>query len=81
MREPVTGVAYTNTVSVGATKPCNSFTKVTRPLMLLAALWVAGRLAVAGLVLAGLTWRQSSAYADSETLYRRTLVTNPACWM
>lgn len=45
-----------------------------RPLELAAA-------AALGLVLATLTVRQSSAYADAETLYRRTLATNPACWL
>ena len=32
-------------------------------------------------VLAMLTWRQSGLYADSETLYRRTLERNPRCWL
>jgi tetratricopeptide (TPR) repeat protein len=45
-----------------------------RPLELAAA-------AALGLVLATLTVRQSSAYVDAETLYRRTLATNPACWL
>ena len=36
MREPLTGVAYTNTVSVGATLAAKSLTTLTRPLMLLA---------------------------------------------
>ena len=32
-------------------------------------------------VLAGLTWRQSRVYADSETLYAQTIAENPACWL
>src|SRR6476619_1147037 len=28
-----------------------------------------------------LTWRQSAAYADIETLWRTTLARNPECWM
>jgi len=32
-------------------------------------------------VLAGLTWRQSGMYRDSETLYRATLARNPQSWM
>jgi tetratricopeptide (TPR) repeat protein len=32
-------------------------------------------------VLAGLTWRQSHMYADSETLYAQTIAENPACWL
>ena len=31
--------------------------------------------------LAVLTWRQSAMYGDIETLWRTTLVRNPACWM
>jgi tetratricopeptide (TPR) repeat protein len=33
------------------------------------------------LILAGLTLRQASMYADTETLYRETLARNPASWM
>jgi len=37
------------------------------------------------LVLAGalfvLTWQQSRMYSDIETLYRATIIRNPACWM
>ena len=32
-------------------------------------------------VLAGLTWQQCGMYRDVETLYRRTLARNPACWL
>ena len=32
-------------------------------------------------VLAGLSWRQSWMYRDSETLYRTTLARNPTSWM
>ncbi len=32
-------------------------------------------------VLALLTWRQAGMYTDTETLWRRTLVKNPDCWM
>jgi tetratricopeptide (TPR) repeat protein len=32
-------------------------------------------------VLAFLTWQQAGMYADTETLWRRTLVKNPDCWM
>jgi tetratricopeptide (TPR) repeat protein len=32
-------------------------------------------------VLALLTWRQSALYADSETLYRKTLERNPRSWL
>ncbi len=32
-------------------------------------------------VLAGLTWRQSRAYADVETLYAHTIARNPASWL
>ena len=45
--------------------------------------WPGGR-AVAVLVLAGfmaLTWRQSSLYADQETLWRDTLRKNPDAWL
>lgn len=28
-----------------------------------------------------LTWQQSRMYTDNETLYRRTIARNPACWM
>jgi len=31
--------------------------------------------------LAGLTWRQSRMYADTETLYRTTIERNPDCWL
>ena len=31
--------------------------------------------------LAFLTWRQCSAYADAETLWRTTIARNPRCWM
>ena len=31
--------------------------------------------------LALLTWRQAGMYTDTETLWRRTLVQNPDCWM
>ncbi|HTS30979.1 MAG TPA: tetratricopeptide repeat protein [Bryobacteraceae bacterium] len=45
----------------------------------------AGRqnLAAAGLplILAVLTWRQSSLYQDAPTLYRATLERNPQCWL
>jgi tetratricopeptide (TPR) repeat protein len=34
-----------------------------------------------GLPLAILTWTQSGQYVDAETLYRRTLERNPACWL
>ena len=41
-----------------------------------------GALAVlVGLPLAFLTWTQSGQYVDAETLYRRTLERNPACWL
>jgi tetratricopeptide (TPR) repeat protein len=33
------------------------------------------------LALGILTWRQSRAYGDEETLYRATLVENPDCWL
>jgi tetratricopeptide (TPR) repeat protein len=33
------------------------------------------------LILAALTWRQSSMYRDPETLYRETIDRNPLCWM
>ncbi len=33
------------------------------------------------LCLAGLTWRQISVYADSESMHRATLEGNPDCWM
>ncbi len=33
------------------------------------------------LLLGALTFRQTLAYDDAETLYRRTLQLNPACWM
>jgi tetratricopeptide (TPR) repeat protein len=33
------------------------------------------------LVLAALTFNQTREYRDAETLYRETLVRNPACWM
>jgi len=37
---------------------------------------------LAGLAaLAMLTWKQSHLYADSETLYRATIRSNPRCWM
>ena len=43
------------------------------------------RIALAGapvlLLLAILTWRQSGAYADYETLWRATLAGNPDCWL
>ena len=43
---------------------------------------VAAAVAVALCVpLAALTWRQSSRFADAETLFRRTLEVNPSCWM
>ena len=32
-------------------------------------------------ILASLTFRQSQMYADSETLYRRTIAANPDCWL
>jgi Flp pilus assembly protein TadD len=32
------------------------------------------------LLLGGLTWRQSRAYADYPTLWKDTLVKNPGCW-
>jgi protein O-mannosyl-transferase len=32
-------------------------------------------------VLALLTWRQAGMYTDMETLWRRTLATNPDCWL
>ena len=32
-------------------------------------------------VLAGMTWRQSHMYADSETLYAQTIAENPDCWL
>jgi Flp pilus assembly protein TadD len=38
----------------------------------------------AGIVLPGLavlTWRQAGMYTDTETLWQRTLVQNPDCWM
>jgi tetratricopeptide (TPR) repeat protein len=44
----------------------------------------AGRIALSAalpIVLGLLTWRQSAIYRDSETLYRETLVRNPASWM
>jgi len=28
-----------------------------------------------------LTWRQSATYGDAETLWRKTIVQNPGCWM
>jgi tetratricopeptide (TPR) repeat protein len=31
--------------------------------------------------LAGLTWRQSQMYGDTETLYGKTIVENPDCWL
>ena len=31
--------------------------------------------------LAGLTWRHAGDFRDAETLYRRTLDRNPACWL
>jgi protein O-mannosyl-transferase len=55
------------------------------PLVVLAAVLARLRArAVAGLclaLLAVLTWRQAGHYTDAETLYRRTLEANPACWM
>src|SRR5213595_1356745 len=45
-----------------------------RVFILTAALFVVATLAV-------LTWRQSAMYGDIETLWRITLVRNPACWM
>lgn len=33
------------------------------------------------LPLAGLTWRQTFAYRDAETLYRATLASNPTAWL
>ena len=44
----------------------------------------AGRIALSAalpIVLGVLTWRQSAIYRDIETLYRETLVRNPASWM
>ncbi len=32
-------------------------------------------------LLALLTWRQAGMYADGESLWRRTLATNPGCWL
>jgi tetratricopeptide (TPR) repeat protein len=48
--------------------------KGSRKLILGTALCVIGALAV-------LTWRQSAMYGDIESLWRTTLVRNPACWM
>ena len=31
--------------------------------------------------LSAMTWRQSQAFADAETLYRTTIAENPACWL
>ena len=45
---------------------------VTRPAI------VAG---VIGAVLGVLTWSQSAAYVDAETLYRDTIAKNPGCWL
>jgi tetratricopeptide (TPR) repeat protein len=44
--------------------------------------WVV-RAAVLGLLvlLAGLTWRQTTVYGDAETLWRDTIAKNPAAWM
>jgi len=33
------------------------------------------------LLMAGLTWGQCRGYADSETLYTKTIEQNPECWM
>jgi tetratricopeptide (TPR) repeat protein len=43
---------------------------------------IAGRIAVAAaiLILGSVTWKQSTAYADSETLWRDTLNKNPNSW-
>jgi tetratricopeptide (TPR) repeat protein len=41
---------------------------------------VAAAAALVGL-LAGLSWRQSRSYRDSETLFRATLAGNPAAWL
>lgn len=44
--------------------------------------WIRGGAAAALLLALGtLTWRQSGAYRDAETLYRATLDRNPGCWM
>jgi len=48
--------------------------KQSRPLVRSAALCVVAVLAV-------LTWRQATMYADIEALWRTTLVRNPGCWM
>ena len=52
-----------------------SRTGVARPLS--AGVWCGAVLAVLGTA----TWRQSHEYADAETLYRATLVSNPSCWL
>jgi tetratricopeptide (TPR) repeat protein len=37
--------------------------------------------AIAAVVLGVLSFRQSGAYVDSETLYRATIAENPSCWL
>jgi len=44
-----------------------------------AAAWAAAGCVVA--LLASLTWRQGSMYADAETLWRATIARNPSAWM
>ena len=59
--------------SAGVASLAGAF-KGSRQLILGTALCVIVTLAV-------LTWRQSAMYGDIESLWRTTLVRNPACWM
>jgi tetratricopeptide (TPR) repeat protein len=60
-------------VSAGVASQAGTFAR-SRPLIFGTALAMVATLAV-------LTWRQSTMYADIETLWRTTLTRNPACWM
>jgi tetratricopeptide (TPR) repeat protein len=59
--------------SAGLVNLADTF-KPGRSSILSAALCVAG-------ILAALTWRQATMYADIEMLWRKTLAKNPGCWM